>query len=117
MTIYGRKITKKDLDAMALYMDDEIREKIHRDLAPCTPEEFLTAYLYKDENFRDVLEGEFGLETDGTDVIYYNLNQDTFWTEKEINDRISGLLAEGAENVKTLEELVKNREIIRFILW
>lgn len=34
--------------AVAL-MDDEIREKIHMDLAPCTEEEFLTAYMEEHE--------------------------------------------------------------------
>lgn len=33
------------LDQIALYMDDDIREQIHRELAPCTEEEFLAAYM------------------------------------------------------------------------
>ena len=48
----------KDLIERGLYdvavslMDDEIRERIHRDLAPCTEEEFLTAYMFEhDEQF------------------------------------------------------------------
>lgn len=32
-------------DAIVEVMDDEIREKVHRDLAPCSREEFLEAYL------------------------------------------------------------------------
>lgn len=32
--------------AVAL-MDDEIREEVHRDLAPCTDEEFLTEYAIR----------------------------------------------------------------------
>lgn len=33
------------LDTIAVYMDDETREAVHNDLAPCTEEEFLTEYL------------------------------------------------------------------------
>ena len=36
-------------DAAVGLMDEGIREKIHRDLAPCTDEEFLTAYMYEHE--------------------------------------------------------------------
>jgi len=32
-------------DAIVEVMDDEIREKVHRDFAPCSWEEFLEAYL------------------------------------------------------------------------
>jgi hypothetical protein len=27
------------------YMDDDIREQVHRELAPCTNEEFLSRYM------------------------------------------------------------------------
>ena len=33
------------MDTLVVYMDDDIREKVHNDLAPCTEVEFLTAYL------------------------------------------------------------------------
>lgn len=33
------------LDVIAEYMDDETREAVAFDLAPCTAEEFLTEYL------------------------------------------------------------------------
>ena len=32
-------------DAIANVMDDDIREAVHRNLAPCTEAEFLAAYL------------------------------------------------------------------------
>jgi hypothetical protein len=31
-------------DAAVALMDDELREELHRELAPCTKEEFLRAY-------------------------------------------------------------------------
>lgn len=32
-------------DAAVNLMDDEIREELHREMAPCTDEEFLEAYI------------------------------------------------------------------------
>lgn len=34
------ELTQEELDNIATYMDDEIREDVAFDLAPCTPEEF-----------------------------------------------------------------------------
>ena len=34
-----------DLDTMAQYMDDDTREAVHAELAPCTDAEFLRRYL------------------------------------------------------------------------
>ena len=39
------KITKEKLDIIATYMDDEIREKVHFEMAPCEPTDFLKRYL------------------------------------------------------------------------
>lgn len=36
--------TEIDYDVAVAMMDDEIRERLHRELAPCTDQEFLTAY-------------------------------------------------------------------------
>ena len=33
-----------DFDAAVNMMDDEIREKLHNELAPCTNQEFMDAY-------------------------------------------------------------------------
>lgn len=60
MTIYdNEKITQRDMDVIASYMDDEIREDLHADLAPCAPEEFLNAYLERDPDFLKLLKNEF----------------------------------------------------------
>lgn len=34
-----------DWDAIVNLMDDELREQVHAELAPCSNEEFLTRYL------------------------------------------------------------------------
>ena len=39
------KIDKRTMDAIAVYMDDDKREQVHFEFAPCEPEEFLTKIL------------------------------------------------------------------------
>lgn len=33
------------IDDIAQFMDDDVREQVHSDIAPCTDEEFLEEYL------------------------------------------------------------------------
>lgn len=56
-------LSQKEMDIIASYMDDEIREDLHGDLAPCKPEEFLLAYLERDPEFLELLENEFSITT------------------------------------------------------
>lgn len=53
---------KGTYEAIISYMKDEIRENLHMELYPCTAETFLNAYLQRDPEFIDLLEGEFGIE-------------------------------------------------------
>ena len=62
MRIYGRAITPADMDAIANYMNDDIREQVHRELAPCEPEELLARSLELDPDFEITLRQEFGFE-------------------------------------------------------
>lgn len=64
MLRYGRNFTITDelMNKISTYMNDEIREKVHFELAPCTHEEFLKRYLELDPNFEKVLYKEFGIE-------------------------------------------------------
>ena len=50
------------MDTLATYMNDEIREDLHAELAPCEPEEFLRAYVERDPEFNELLEHEFEIE-------------------------------------------------------
>lgn len=52
--------TADAIHVIANYMDDEIREQVHRELAPCTFPEFLDRYVELDPVFEDLLESEFG---------------------------------------------------------
>lgn len=64
MKRYGEEfeLTQKIMDTIASYMDDEIRETVHHELAPCEPEEFLKRYLELDPDFSELLDNEFGIE-------------------------------------------------------
>lgn len=42
----AKEIIKAGLYSQAVeLMDDEIRERLHREMAPCSEEDFLTAYM------------------------------------------------------------------------
>lgn len=43
-TVTNRNGYELNFDAAAILMDDEIREKLNSKLAPCTAQEFFTAY-------------------------------------------------------------------------
>lgn len=57
-------LSQEEMDAIVPYMDDDIREKVHFELAPCEPVDFLKRYLEldKDPDFWDVLENEFNID-------------------------------------------------------
>lgn len=39
------EITQAQLDFWSRFMDDDLREELHAELAPCTPQEFVVAWL------------------------------------------------------------------------
>ena len=49
-------------EAIVSYMDDEIREDIHAQCAPCSKRYFLESYIEKDPEFEQLLAMEFGIE-------------------------------------------------------
>ena len=51
-----------EMDNIATYMRDDIRERVHFELAPCTNEEFLVRYLQYDPSFESLLRSEFHIE-------------------------------------------------------
>lgn len=59
-----KEVNQVSLDEIAGYMNDEIREQVHAELAPCTQEEFLTRYLQLDCEFINLLFSEFNIEID-----------------------------------------------------
>ncbi len=63
MKRYGKdfELTEELMDTIGSYMDDDIREDIHGEMAPCTPEEFLKRYLESDPDFAELLKSEFDI--------------------------------------------------------
>ena len=57
-----KKIDKNMMDRIAVYMDNDKREQVHFELAPCEPEEFLKRYLEIDPDFENLLKSEFSIE-------------------------------------------------------
>lgn len=55
-------IEDKTMEAIAVLMNDELREKVHFELAPCSNEEFLKRYCELDPDFESVLKSEFSIE-------------------------------------------------------
>ena len=64
MLRYGEKLDLDDglWEAIVGYMDDDIRENVHNDLAPCSEESFLNEYVKRDPEFEKLLDEEFGIE-------------------------------------------------------
>lgn len=59
-----RKITDEQMNTLASYMKDDIREELHLQISPCSNKEFIRAYLKKDPEFAALLEEEFKIDTD-----------------------------------------------------
>jgi len=60
-TVHGKALNNSNniMDAIATYMDDDIRETVHAELAPCTNDEFIARYLELDPDFEEFLVSEF----------------------------------------------------------
>ena len=56
------EITYSDMDIIAEYMDDCLREYVELHFCPCTPEKFLREYIKMEPSFEDVLKREFSVE-------------------------------------------------------
>ena len=56
------ELTQDLMDAIVVYMNDVIREKLHFSSAPCKPEDFIKAYISEDTAFEDILKAEFSIE-------------------------------------------------------
>ena len=54
-------ISNELMDTIAGYMDDEKREQVHAELAPCAAKEFLKRYCELDLDFEKLLKNEFSI--------------------------------------------------------
>lgn len=49
-----------NMDAITTLMNDDTREQVHSELAPCEPAEFLARYCELDPSFESFLDAEMG---------------------------------------------------------
>lgn len=62
------KITNALMEAIASYMDDNGRERVHYELAPCTNEEFLLRYCELEPAFTELLKTEFSVDIEEVEI-------------------------------------------------
>lgn len=62
------KITNTLMEAIASYMDDNGREHVHCELAPCTNEEFLIRYCELEPDFTELLKTEFSVDIEEVEI-------------------------------------------------
>lgn len=56
------EISKYAMPAVAIFMNGDVREQVHRELAPCNNNEFIKRYCEIDPDFENVLKSEFGID-------------------------------------------------------
>ena len=56
------EISKYAMPAIAIFMNGDVREQVHRELAPCNNNEFIKRYCEIDPDFENVLKSEFGID-------------------------------------------------------
>lgn len=57
-----KEVTNEEMNDIALYMNDDIRETIYRELSPCTNEELIIAYCNTEPCFEYCLNNLFNIE-------------------------------------------------------
>lgn len=57
-----KKVNDSTMEAIAVLMNDEVREYLNYKLAPCSNELFLKEYVKRDPAFEDLLKNEFSIE-------------------------------------------------------
>lgn len=57
-----RIIDSELMETISSYMNDDIRESLHFDLAPCSNEKFLLEYCKADPDFSILLWSEFRID-------------------------------------------------------
>ena len=88
-------LTGSEWDAVVNLMDDETRERVHEEIAPCTVREFLTRYQEISPEFWEVLEQEFGFNSvddanlEGVPEVTDYKSLDAFGDAAEIAKRIA----------------------------
>ena len=66
MKRYGNEFTIDNflMEIISAYMDNEIKEQLHCELAPCETELFLSRYIELDPGFEELLKEKFKITFD-----------------------------------------------------
>lgn len=70
-----KKLTNEIMEAIVVLMNDEKREQVHNELAPCEHDEFLCRYVELDPEFENILKSEFSI---ALDELQENIEYDNF---------------------------------------
>lgn len=89
-------------NTIASYMDDDIREDVHGDLAPCSEGEFLVEYLRRDPDFEVLLKSEFGITMEE----YYWIDLDYHACAVPAFALIKGYRDADGEKLRATEDIV-----------
>ena len=55
-----KEVKREEMEVFEAYMDRDIMERVHFELAPCTNYEFLKRYCELDDGFDEFIDSEFG---------------------------------------------------------
>lgn len=55
-------VSDEVMEMLEIYMDDELRERAHYNVAPCSNDAFLKEYCKLDDTFAELVQKEFGLD-------------------------------------------------------
>ncbi len=55
-----KEVKREEMEVFEAYMDRDIMERVHFELAPCTNYEFLKRYCELDDGFEEFIDSEFG---------------------------------------------------------
>lgn len=96
-------VSDEKMAVIATYMNDEIREKVHNEIAPCTNELFILKYhevIEEKEEFEEMLYTEFNVQM--VDVWYDNYLKECVNDCDAIMNELQGTIV-NSEILKILE--------------
>ena len=63
------ELNREQFEVVCNLMNDEIREQVNTEVAPCSNRTFIKHYLEYDPDFAQVLDGEFSVDPDFVQVL------------------------------------------------
>ena len=107
-------LSEELLSDIATYMDNDLREKVHFELAPCEPMTFLKRYLELDPDFEMLLFNEFGIEFQEDGIMFNILNVTTKEQFKLNMDYFGYEVAKESENAWKVKDKYNHVYIVEY---